>query len=184
MQNTSTTKHVHAWDRDVLAEFATGHDDVLVVERPVLDNIAQTVEKGLLHDYLAVVTRANVEQEARTALRELELNSLELETDINRLLNSFLDQFDLQSVNFRIEIVESRSCPKFHCDNVNVRMVTTYFGAATEYKYNHEEIIRSASTGGLVFMKGHQYPTHQNNAVHRSPDVQDGERRLCVVIDF
>jgi hypothetical protein len=93
-------------------------------------------------------------------------------------------EFNRPSVNLRIEIVDTQSCPKFHCDNVYVRLVTTYVGPGTEYQFAGEEAIHVAGPGSLVFLKGHKHPTHRDSVHHRSPAVPSGSKRLCVVVDF
>jgi hypothetical protein len=81
-------------------------------------------------------------------------------------------------------MVKTQSCPKFHCDNVHVRLVTTYFGPATEYQFAGEDAIQVAPLYSLVFLKGHKHPTHGDAVYHRSPEVPAGGKRLCVVIDY
>jgi hypothetical protein len=107
-----------------------------------------------------------------------------LAADITDLGLSFLEQFGIRTANLRIEMVQTQSCPKFHCDNVHVRMVTTYHGPTTEYQFDGSETIHEAPLYGLVFLKGHKHPTHCDSVHHRSPEVPSGTKRLCVVIDY
>ena len=100
------------------------------------------------------------------------------------LVTAFLDQFDLQQARLRIEITRTQSCPKFHSDNVHIRLVTTYLGPTTEYQYAGTNEIHTAPLGGLVFLKGHGHPNHRDTVHHRSPEVPVGEKRLCVAIDY
>lgn len=183
MQSAST-QPTTAWDKGAVTEFADGEADILVLRRHALDDLASAVQAGRVHEYLAPVCRQNVGFEVRSGLGELRLKSSELETDLISLVTSFLNQFDLEEARLRIEITQTQSCPKFHCDHVHVRLVTTYFGPTTEYQFAGESTAYVAPLGGLVFLKGHRYPTHRDSVHHRSPKVPAGEKRLCVAIDY
>jgi hypothetical protein len=104
--------------------------------------------------------------------------------DILGLVCGMLAVFDWRRIEVRFEVAAAQSCPKFHCDNVLVRMLTTYVGPGTEYiQRDRPNTIHQASAGSLVFFKGFRHPTHANTVLHRSPPVRQGERRLTVVID-
>ncbi|MEM7315911.1 MAG: DUF1826 domain-containing protein [Planctomycetota bacterium] len=181
---TTTEACLKAWDQESLTRFAAGDADILVLGRPTLGGLATLVEAARVREYLTPFDRQSVGREVRAGLGELKIRSTELAADLVNLANSFVDQFDLQQARLRIEVTRSQSCPKFHCDNVNVRLVTTYVGPTTEYQYAGECITHRAPLGGLVFLKGHRHPTHGDTVHHRSPEVPIGERRLCVAIDF
>lgn len=83
----------------------------------------------------------------------------------------------------QVEIVDTQACPKFHCDNVYIRLVTTYVGPATEYRFVGETMVNQAEQGSLVFLKGRKHPTHRDSVHHRSPAIPEGVKRLCVVLD-
>ncbi len=183
MQPT-TTQPITAWDAKAVAEFATGSADVLVLERRSLDHLGTAIQAGRVHEYLAPVSRQKVAFEVRAGLGELKIRSSELASDLISLMTSFLDQFDLEKARLRIDLMRSQPCPKFHCDNVNVRLVTTYFGPTTEYQYTGECTTHVAPLCGLVFLKGGRHPTHRDTVHHRSPEVPAGEKRLCVAIDY
>lgn len=185
MQDSSTTtEQTTAWDSGAVSEFYTGDTDILVVDRQPLDNLGAIVEAGRIHEFVAPVNRETAGFEVRGGLSELKLKSPELAADLINLVNSFLDQFDLKEAKLRIEMTRSQSCPKFHCDNLDVRLVTTYFGPTTQYQRAGDSTIHSASLGGLVFLKGHKNPSCRDTVHHRSPEVPSGERRLCVAIDY
>ena len=100
------------------------------------------------------------------------------------LSRDFLAQFGVEEASLRVEVVDKQACPKFHCDNVRVRLVTTYHGPATEYvRADEPDLVRSAPLFALVFLKGHQHPNHADAVHHRSPGVPPGEKRLCVILD-
>ena len=177
-------KTVASWDSDVVAEFANGDDDILVVARRPVARVHDVVDAGRMHEYWAMVGRDNVARELRFGMKELRLRSNELAADIADLVTSFLDQFDIEHAKIRLEITRTQSCPNFHCDNEHVRLVTTYTGPTTEYQHAGENTILTAPLYGLVFLKGRRHPTHSNSVYHRSPNVPDGEKRLFLAIDY
>jgi len=179
MQNSPATDQTTAWNTEAVSEFVTGDADVLVLDRQPLDKLAPVIEAARVHEFTAPVSRETAGFEVRGGLRELRLKSPELTADLISLVNTFLDQFDLKEARLRIEITRSQSCPKFHCDNVNVRVVTTFVGPTTEYQHAGESTVHSVSLGGLVFLTNYRDSVH-----HRSPEVSADERRLCVAIDY
>ncbi len=181
---SATIEPITAWDTSAVAKFANGSADVLVLERRLLDHFGPAVQAGRVHEYLTRVRRRNVAFEVRAGLSELQIKSRELAADIASLLTTFLDQFDLEEAKLRVEITRTQPCPNFHCDNVHVRLVTTYFGPTTEYQYTGESTTHVAPLCGLVFLKGHRHTTHGDTVHHRSPEVPAGEKRLCVAIDY
>ncbi|MEL6109908.1 MAG: DUF1826 domain-containing protein [Planctomycetota bacterium] len=183
MQHT-ITELTPAWDKVAVTEFVTGRDDILLLARSPLENLRPIVQAGRVREYLAPIRRERIGFEIRAGLGELRIKSRELTADLIGLATSFLDQFDLQQAKLRIEITRSQSCPKFHCDNVNVRLVTTYVGPTTQYQHSGDTATHNAPLYGLVFLKGHRHPTHRDSVHHRSPEVTSGEKRLCVAIDY
>ena len=185
MQNLSTTTDkTTAWDHVAVADFAAGNADILVLERAPIDNLEAAIEASRIHEYRAPIHRENIGFEVRSGLAELRLKSPELATDLIGVATSFLDQFNLEEANLRIEVTQSQPCPKFHCDNVHIRLVTTYFGSTTEYQNAGDNTVHVAPLSGLVFLKGHRHPTCNDTVHHRSPEMRDGERRMCLVIDY
>ena len=173
-----------AWDRLAVSEFDKGNVDILVLTRPPIVDVEAAVENGRIREYLAPVSRDRVGFEVRGGLGELSLKSGVFAEDVIQLVTSFFDHFGPKQIQLRMEITRTQSCPKFHTDNVHVRLVTTYLGPTTEYQFAGENTVRSAPLNGLVFLKGHRHPTHCNTVHHRSPPVAAGQRRLCVAIDF
>ncbi len=181
---STTPEAIAAWDTKAVADFTAGQANILVLDRPPLNSLGPAVQTGRIHEYLAPVHRQNLAFEIRAGLGELRMKSSVLADDLISLATSFLNQFELREARLRIEITRTQSCPKFHCDNVHVRLVTTYFGPTTEYRHAGESTTHSAPLCGLVFLKGHRYPTHSDTVHHRSPEVPKGEKRLCVAIDY
>ena len=107
-----------------------------------------------------------------------------LADDILGLICGMLAGFDWPRVEVRFDLADVQACPKFHSDNVLVRLVTTYVGPGTEYiETRRPDVVHRAAPGSLVFLKGHRHPTHQDTILHRSPAIARGSRRLSVAID-
>ncbi|WP_166831187.1 DUF1826 domain-containing protein [Thalassoroseus pseudoceratinae] len=179
-----TFKPITAWDAGVVTEFIAGDSDILVQPRQSLNSIAPAIRTARVSEYWSMVCPESIAREVRFGLGELQIRSQVLAGDIVSLATAFLDQFGLPQAKLRIEVTRSQSCPKFHCDYLNVRLVTTYFGPTTQYQYAGEDPVHEAPLYGLVFLKGHKHSTHRNTAFHRSPEVPIGEKRLCVAIDY
>jgi hypothetical protein len=117
-------------------------------------------------------------------MEALHLDCPALAADVAAVAHSFLVQFGAARASLRVEVVTTNTCPKFHCDNVRVRVVTTYHGPGTEYVFAATpDDIHQGPTGALMFLKGHKHPTHADAVLHRSPMVPPGVKRLCVVLD-
>lgn len=181
---SATTEPVAAWDAEAVSEFAAGGADILVLKRHQLDHLGPAVQAGRIHEYLAPVRPQKVAREIRAGLGEFRIRSPALASDLINLATSFLAQFDLPEARLRVEITRSQACPKFHSDNIHVRLVTTYVGPTTEYQYAGESVTHVAPLHGLVFLKGSRHPTYQDTVLHRSPEVPAGVKRLCVAIDY
>ena len=175
---------VTAWDRHAVAAFDRSADDILVVERPPIRGLASAVASARVHDYRSVVTPGDADARAAESLAAIRLDCPALAADIAGLARSFLTHFGVTEASLRVELVDKTSCPKFHCDNVHVRLVATYHGPGTEYVFVSEpEVVRAAPTSALVFLKGHRHPAHADAVLHRSPPVPPEEKRLCAVLD-
>lgn len=175
---------VTEWSQEALTAFEAGRGDILVLERPALAVDTVEINSGHVHEYRASTTRRTIEGHVTCGLAEVGVGCEVLKRDIIRLAQSFLVQFRQQTLRLRIEIVNIQSCPKFHIDNVNMRLVTTYVGPTTEYQFIDDAAIHVTPLYGLVFLKGHKHPTHSDKALHRSPEMPPGTKRLCVAINF
>ena len=121
---------------------------------------------------------------ARLDLVKPERQRAALADDILSLVCGMLAVFSWPRVEVRLELTDEQSCPKFHCDNVITRLVTTYVGPGTEFReLDTGETVNRAAPGSLVFLKGHRHPTHADRVLHRSPPVRAGTRRFSVAID-
>lgn len=174
---------------DVLARLTSDDSDIVVLAeerpeefefdiRPVVQSLPNFEKRTSLsldqsHDVVS------------SALVEMGLESEQLESQMQRHIELFAKLFEQEKMEVRIELTDRQSCPKFHCDNVFVRMLVTYCGPTTEFIDRREpEIIFRAPLSSVVFLKGHKHPTYQDRILHRSPEFTNGVKRLTMILNF
>jgi hypothetical protein len=173
------------WDIARVAAFDAGTEEVLVLERATVPGTSAAVREARLGEWRVRVTPARTHSAACTGLAELGIECEALADDIAGVAAGFLSQFGVTAASMRVEVVDTVSCPKFHCDNVRVRLVLTCHGPGTEYvAVDRPAEVAQAPTGALVFLKGHKHPTYADRTLHRSPAVPPGLKRMCVVLDI
>ncbi|CAN0561665.1 unnamed protein product [Ectocarpus sp. 12 AP-2014] len=112
--------------------------------------------------------------------------------------------FNTDSVGIRLRLLNTAMCPRFHCDNLPVRLVTTYAGPGSEWLPEHainraglgaphpdrpdivkdNAAIQCMSAGVIAFIKGSGWEGNEDyGLVHRSPALKEGEKRLLLTID-
>lgn len=115
--------------------------------------------------------------------------------DIEGLLKAFADITGSDHVDVRLERIEHDACWKFHRDSVEVRLVTTYRGPATEWvrtAHAEQAIAEQKDFAGpleklgdhdVALFKGSRAGTN-SGIVHRSPPiVGTGFTRLLLCLN-
>ncbi|MEM7431039.1 MAG: DUF1826 domain-containing protein [Pseudomonadota bacterium] len=131
-----------------------------------------------------------------------------LSRDIALLVDMFCDLLGLNRAALRVRTLDQAMCPKFHVDRVPCRLITTYYGAGTEW-LPHDAVNRSKlgtgsgglpdtksgliksvddieqfSRGDVGLLKGELWQNNRDaGLVHRSPDVITEDVRVLVSID-
>ncbi|VTS05551.1 DUF1826 domain-containing protein [Tuwongella immobilis] len=173
------------WPEDVVREFDDSVADHCLIPHPQLKAIDAAVRQARVTDFRSRVTAEQAPQVAQQAMSALGLRCDGLAEDLVRVVHGFLRQFGRDKIALRLEIVDRATCPKFHIDNVYVRLIKTYSGPGTEWIWaSAPDEIQHAPTGAILMLKGHQHPRHSDAVRHRSPQLTAGERRLCLVLDF
>ncbi|MEM7377087.1 MAG: DUF1826 domain-containing protein, partial [Pseudomonadota bacterium] len=133
----------------------------------------------------------------------------QLADDIAELVDMFCCLFNLQRAGLRLATIDRAMCPRFHVDRMPCRLLTTYFGAATEWlphhKVNQSRLgarsggkpdavsglyqspadIQQLNSGDVALIKGALWNDDASTGlVHRSPAVDSGENRLLLSLDF
>lgn len=128
--------------------------------------------------------------------------------DIGQLVELFITLADCRHVGLRLSITTQRPCPRFHVDHVDLRLVCTWQGPATQW-LEHQAVNRAAlgrgaqgqpdeTSGALhrgaqihqlrpfdvAVLKGERYPGNAGHgAVHRSPAMPAGALRVMLSLD-
>ncbi len=154
------------------------------------------------------VTPQNVHAGINELLGDIEQNNA-LSADIVELVDMFCYLFDLKQVGLRLKTLDQAMCPRFHVDSVPCRLVTTYQGPATQWLphqavdrtklghgnkglpdqhsgiYQNQKDIHQLNTGDVALIKGECWEGNENaGLVHRSPALNEGERRLLLTLDI
>ena len=124
--------------------------------------------------------------------------------DITSVAEATAYLFDTEAVGIRLRLLNAAMCPRFHCDNLPVRLVTTYMGPGSEWlpeyainraglgapSSHRPEIVNDAgaiqrmNTGDIALIKGSGWEGNEEyGLVHRSPVLKEGEKRLLLTID-
>lgn len=124
--------------------------------------------------------------------------------DVQLLAEAMACLFDTDTVGIRLRLLDGVMCPRFHVDNLPVRLVTTYHGPGSEWlpeaatnraglgapSPDKPEIVRELeaiqrlNAGDLALLKGGGWEGNENQAlVHRSPALVEGQKRLLLTID-
>ena len=147
-------------------------------------------------------------QALRSSLPDL-AGQTEFTEDLALLLDMYACLFELDEVGLRLQVLDRAMCPRFHTDKLGCRLVSTYLGEGTEWLHNCDidraklgpgsmglsddvsglflspACIQQVNAGDIVLLKGDGwYGNEGQGAVHRSPAVSRGEKRIVVTMDF
>lgn len=156
----------------------------------------------------AVVGPENAYEALRGALGK-EKQFAPLTADIVELVDMFCCMFELNSVGLRLTSLQHAMCPRFHVDMVPCRLVTTYYGDATEWLthdfvdrrklglgneglpddksglFSNISDINKLWPGEIALLKGEGWAGNDEaGLVHRSPQLKTDSPRLLLTIDF
>jgi len=130
--------------------------------------------------------------------------------DIHQVLDMFCCLFDAKILGLRINTLEHAMCPRFHTDNVAIRLITTYYGLATEWLPDqlsnrtalgtafasqintpgaitaNEKNIQRMAAGDVALFKGELWAGNEGRGIiHRSPaPTAQQPKRLVVTCDL
>ncbi len=129
--------------------------------------------------------------------------------DMTGLVTLFADITGAERVGWRLAALARSMCPRLHVDRVGLRLVCTYRGPGTEWLPGSaaDRTFMGRGSGGrddgesglildpaaigraaafdVVLLKGEHWPGNAGNgAIHRSPAVAPGERRIVLTLDM
>lgn len=170
------------WGIDRMTQANT---DLLLAEESAIPGIEAIARGATLGEIRAPTTSSRAPAFIQRALRSLDITDTALADDMTRIFQAFLTGFARDEANLLVEVTERQLCPTFHTDNLNVRMIKTYFGPTTEYsRRDRPQEIQTVPFGSVIFLKGRRHPTHSETVHHRSPEVPAGKFRVCLIADF
>lgn len=122
--------------------------------------------------------------------------------DLEYLMSAFVCLFDVRRVGVRLRLLDHAMCPRWHVDQVPVRLITTYTGPGSEWlgegamprqalgspasdRYADVEPAGRLAAGDVALFKGERWEGNQlRGVVHRSPRLAQGEARLVMTLDW
>ncbi|WDY58039.1 DUF1826 domain-containing protein [Pseudomonas sp. PSKL.D1] len=116
--------------------------------------------------------------------------------DVAWLVSAFTCLLGARRVGLRLRVLTGAMCPRFHVDNVPVRLLSTYVGPGSEWlkegAIDRVDLCRSQapvdniqrlSAGDVALLKGEKWIGNEGaGLIHRSPSST--ERRLLLSLDW
>ncbi|NTS78196.1 DUF1826 domain-containing protein [Catenovulum sp. SM1970] len=199
-------------DAAVLADIYQEDNNLAIWQRDIdetfSNEIKTFIEQAPSFKLSETLTAANAQITMRSKLKGY-VGAERLSADIADLVDMFTCLFELEKVGLRLTVLDKAMCPRFHVDRVPCRLITTYFGANSQWLahehvdrtklgagnrgrcdeasglYQSAEHIQSMSTGDVSLLKGELWAGNESaGLVHRSPALKDGEKRLLLTLDF
>lgn len=117
-------------------------------------------------------------------------------SDLAWLVEAFACLTGARRVGLRLRALERAMCPRFHVDQVPLRLVTSYAGCASEWleegalprdRLGEAEptCVQRLEVGDVGLFKGEKWIGNEGaGIVHRSPCPAPGSRRLLLTLDW
>jgi len=169
---TDPDVHLALWDRPRPPELAW-IDDLTWDE---IDDIDEVIEAATA---------------SRTIVRALEdagypvgIEGKALQDEIASLARRFAEIMGCDHMRWRLEVVDTDACRKFHADMVTARLLMSLSGPTTQWiDVDHPEDIRDMRLGAVGLFKG-RFWAGDTRILHRSPPIAGtGQTRLLLVIN-
>ena len=174
------------WQREADAEM-----------KPIIQHL--TKEAFALEYHVDVGNVSNTLLESLNAPPSYDQSRYRLIADIQKLTLLFADYANTHSIRLILESVHDVPCPKFHQDNITLRLICSYAGVGTDWLENSnvnphpnccggsmvldESRIQQLAPFDVALMKGKLWPKNDMGIYHRSPELKPGEPRLVVKMD-
>ncbi|MCL7941734.1 DUF1826 domain-containing protein [Halomonas sp. ATCH28] len=203
-----TPRHAEGEDISILPRIFEDDISIAILHRRLPQEIQAGVNAQLQADRALSISWLGppgdaLRSELRRRLQDPDACGALIE-DIVTLAEAMAYLFDTDSVGLRLRRLASAMCPRFHCDHLPVRLVTTYHGPGCEWlpewavnrqglgapRPDKPEIVddpsavRRLGTGDLALLKSSGWIGNEEHAlVHRSPDLPAGHQRLLLTLD-
>lgn len=121
--------------------------------------------------------------------------------DVGWLVRAFACLLDARRVGLRLRRLDKAMCPRFHVDQVPLRLITTYAGAGSQWLREGQlprarlgdpaaepkEVVdnQRLAAGHVALFKGEKWLGNEGRGIiHRSPQLAPGESRLLLTLDW
>jgi hypothetical protein len=112
---------------------------------------------------------------------EADVGRIRWETELSELVELFVTLTDAKTVGLRMTATDRATCPRFHSDQVGLRMLCSWVGEGTEW-LDEEDVVQQMRPFAVGVLKGDLWPGNEGRAViHRSP--QPAGWRVFVSLD-
>ncbi|NIE75684.1 DUF1826 domain-containing protein [Pantoea sp. Tr-811] len=116
--------------------------------------------------------------------------------DVKWLISAYTCLLGARRVGLRLRVLQGAMCPRFHVDNVPLRLLTTYAGPGSEWLEEGAiervglhlapapvDNIRTLQAGDVAVLKGEKWLGNEGaGLIHRSPPGD--RRRLLLSLDW
>jgi len=134
---------------DVLTSIYNEDTNIAIWQRALSEKLANAVDTLIKVNSLKplelAVSPLDAYDKLTSALNTNNVNTAEINElckDIALLVEMFCCLFDLKRAGLRLTLLDKPMCPRFHVDRIPCRLVTTYYGIATQW-LAHEAADRS-----------------------------------------
>ncbi|MGB1111103.1 MAG: DUF1826 domain-containing protein [Gammaproteobacteria bacterium] len=204
-----SSAHLFADESEVLGKINDSPTNLCVWRRspqPALEQELSRLRADSLPDLRCSTSLASFDQSLRALFQSRGLDPAEFRhwiADMGLLAQHFFNVRPSLAVNVRLVTMDDVSCPRFHVDHSNLRLLCTYRGPGTEWLAN-DQVDRAAQASGasnedmirfgapeqfqpfwVGIMKGSAYPGNsESGLVHRSPAVHGPDQmRVLFCLD-
>lgn len=208
--NNGTQSDVYSDHPRVLADIFQENTNIVIWRRELGERLSEAVAGFIIANPRLETTEIVAPESVRADIGELTGGSVpdNLAEDIAELVEMFCCLLGLNRAGLRLKRLSQAMCPRFHVDLVPCRLVTTYFGVATEWLphqsvdrsklgsgnsgqsdldsglYKRDSDVRRLDCGDVALLKGEAWPGNEGGGlVHRSPAVPSGINRLLLTLD-
>ncbi len=205
-------QHARGTGPEILTEIYQDTVNIAIWETEISAKLESAVKAVMASSYdlqLSEVISIKSAEDQLQKILGVEDAFVELRADVLELVDMFCCLFGLERTGLRLATLNRAMCPRFHVDHVPCRLLKTYTGIATQWiphdvvdrtklgvdrhnqpdelsgLFQSETDIENLQSGQVALLKGERWEGNEGaGLVHRSPGLDEGERRLLLSLDF
>jgi len=121
--------------------------------------------------------------------------------DVGWLVGAFACLLEARRIGLRLRALDKAMCPRFHVDQVPLRLITSYAGVGSQWlgegamarrrlgdpaaEPADAALIECSAAGHVLLAKGEKWLGNEGRGlIHRSPQPPQGQRRLLLTLDW